>query len=94
MEENNTPKTFAQKYLSTYFSFDYRPNEPDLIYNTKTAWYYKVTVTAFIKTRDQREIVGCLIIKDPNSSNDFEVVYEVFEKGFNVKYPKKKVKKK
>lgn len=90
MECVNTPATFAQRYLSTYFSFDYRPNEPQLIFNTKTDWYYVVSVTAFIKTRNQREIIGHLIIKDPNGSNKFKVVFEVFERGFNVRYPKMK----
>lgn len=90
IEVTNTPATFAQRYLSTYYSFDYRPNEPHLIFNTKTDWYYSVGVTAFIKTRNVREMIGHLIIKDPNNSNKFKVVFEVFERGFNVRYPKTK----
>lgn len=88
----NTPTTFAQRYLSTYYSFDYRPNKAELIYNTNTAWYYKVIVTAFLKTKDKREVIGMLIIKDPNKSDNFEVVFEIFERGFNVRYPKIKGK--
>ena len=86
-----TPETFAQQYLSTFYSFDYRPTDRKLLFNTKTAGYYLVCVTAFLKIKKRREIIGYLIIKDPNKSDRFEVVYEIFEKGFNVKFPREQL---
>lgn len=89
-ERELTPDLFAQKYLSTYYSLDYRVENRKLINHTKTAWYYLVNVSAFVKTKKRRELIGFMIVKDPNKSNRFEVILEIFEKGFNVRFPKNK----
>ena len=86
IEERNTPFTFATRYLATYYSIDYRVDEiHDPIIILKHCWYWLLYVTVFKKTRNARERIGYLIVKDPNKTNRFQIVFEAFEKGYGKK---------
>ena len=82
IEELDIPETFVQKELSMNYSFDYRPTTRKLLFQTKKAGYYLISITTFKKSKNRREIIGHMIIEDYNKSKKRKIVFEIFEKGY------------